>query len=367
MNQFFTCTHTSDYATRAGVIRTEHGDIPTPIFMPVGTRGSIKGVTWPFMHEANASIVLANTYHLMLRPGEDRIAALGGLHRFIGWDKPILTDSGGFQVFSLSGLSKIDDNGVMFASHIDGKRYFLGPNESMLIQKKLGSDIVMAFDQCQALPATISEIKTSVERTYRWAKQCRDFSLQSHQRLFGIVQGGDNKQMREYSAKQLIDLDFDGYAIGGLSVGESADVMNDMIDVTAPLLPHNKPRYLMGVGTPRNIVEAVKRGVDMFDCVMPTRNGRNGTAFTWSGKVNIKAARYSDDTSPIDPEINHPISQSSKAYLRHLFNVGELTAQVILSMQNILFYIDMMTKMRQSIIENRFESFYKRICELYPD
>lgn len=351
---------------RLGEIETVHGTIPTPIFMPVGTRGSVKTVTNSQLYDIDAKIILGNTYHLMLRPGMGIMAKAGGLHNFMNWDRPILTDSGGFQVFSLSGLNKITDKGVHFQSHIDGSRHFLGPEESMQIQKTIGADIVMAFDECSPYPAERKAIEKAMDRTLDWAKQCRDYTLGSHQALFGITQGGMHEDLRIQSSKDLAKLDFDGYAIGGLSVGEPAEMMNAMIDVSEPYLPKCKPRYLMGVGTPRNLIDAVMRGVDMFDCVLPTRNARNGTAFTWSGKVSIKAARYADDMSPLDPELDCYTSQFSKAYLRHLLNVDEITGLTLVSIQNLAFYLDFMEKIRQAIQNDTLQEFYEKICLIYP-
>lgn len=361
--------HQTDTLSKArlGEIETEHGKIATPVFMPVGTRGTVKTVTHQQLYDLNVSIILGNTYHLMLRPGMQIIAKAGGLHRFINWSRPILTDSGGFQVFSLSHLNKITEEGVTFRSHLDGSKHFLGPKESMEIQKILGSDIVMAFDECLPNPCSKEKAEQSLERTLRWAKVCRDYPLQTHQNLFGIVQGGVYSDLREASAKALTTLDFVGYAIGGLSVGEPAKVMYQMIESTEPHLPKEKPRYLMGVGTPRNIIEAVMRGVDMFDCVMPTRNARNGTAFTWSGKIQIKAGRYAEDFSALDPHLDCYTSQFTKAYLRHLINVDEITGLTLITIQNIAFYLDFMDKLRQSIRENSLKQFYAHICAIYPE
>lgn len=289
-----------------------------------------------------------------------------GLHQFMNWPRPILTDSGGFQVFSLAPLNKVTDQGVHFQSHIDGHKLFLGPRESMQIQKTLGSDIVMAFDECSPLPCPKERLEKAMERTHAWAKVCRDFELQPHQNLFGIVQGGVDHELRKQSAIALSALDFEGYAIGGLSVGEPAEEMNAAISATVPYLPTDKPRYLMGVGTPRNIIEAVMRGVDMFDCVMPTRNARNGTAFTWGGKVNIKAGRYMEDFSPLDPETHSYTSQFSKAYLRHLINVEEITGLTLVTLQNLAFYLDFMDKIRQAIKEGTLQKLYERIVSVYP-
>jgi len=355
-----------DGSARLGRIETEHGLIETPVFMPVGTRAAVKTLTSRHLEELEAKIILGNTYHLMLRPGVEVMEKAGGLHAFMNWDRPILTDSGGFQVFSLSDLNEVTDNGVTFRSHIDGARFYMGPKESMEIQKILGSDIVMAFDQCIQYPAAREEAERALQRTTDWGRACRDYPLRPHQNLFGIVQGGVYPDLRERSAKELTSLEFDGYAIGGLSVGEPAEIMNDMIEATEPHLPKERPRYLMGVGTPRNIVDAVKRGVDMFDCVMPTRNARNGTAFTWQGKINIKAGRYADDFNALDPDLDCYTSQFSKAYIRHLLNVDEITGLTLVTIQNIAFYLDMMKKLREAIQEGTFEQFYQKICALYP-
>lgn len=334
--------------------------------MPVGTRASVKTLTNRDLDEIGAQIILGNTYHLHLRPGMEVMEKAGGLHNFMNWHKPILTDSGGYQVFSLGAMNKITDEGVYFQSHIDGSRHFIGPDESMRIQKILGADIVMAFDECSPYPCEREQLERGMARTHAWAKRCRDYTLQSHQQLFGIVQGGTYPDLRIASAKALTEIDFEGFAIGGLSVGEPAHKMYDMLDVVAPLLPVEKPRYLMGVGTPRNIVEAVMRGIDMFDCVMPTRNARNGTAFTWSGKINIKAGRYAEDFTPLDPQLDCYTSQFTKAYLRHLVNVSEITGLALISLQNVAFYLDFMRKLRQSIEEETVQKFYEQICQIYP-
>lgn len=357
-----------DAATKArlGVIETAHGTVETPVFMPVGTRGTVKTVTHQQLLDIDAQIILGNTYHLMLRPGMSIIEKAGGLHRFINWHRPILTDSGGYQVFSLSGLNKITEDGVFFQSHIDGSKHFLGPYESMQIQKTLGSDIVMAFDECSPYPCSYEMAVKAMERTHRWEKICRDYELQSHQNLFGIVQGSTYADLRKISAETLSQLPFEGFAIGGLSVGEPSEIMNAMIEATEPHLPENKPRYLMGVGTPRNIVEAVMRGIDMFDCVMPTRNARNGTAFTWSGKIQIKAGRYADDFTPLDPALDCYTSQFSKAYIRHLINVDEITGLTLVTLQNLAFYLDFMRCLRQAIQQDTLMDFYRKICTIYP-
>ncbi len=352
---------------RRGMIETAHGVIQTPIFMPVGTRGAVKTLTNQQLLDIDAQIILGNTYHLMLRPGIEILQEAGGLHKFMNWERPILTDSGGFQVFSLSELNKVTDEGVHFSSHIDGKKCFLGPTESMSVQKVIGSDIVMAFDECAPYPCTRARMEETLERTQRWAKTCRDYELSSHQNLFGIVQGGIYPDLRQQAARALLPLDFEGYAIGGVSVGEPAEFINEAIQLVEAELPEDKPRYLMGVGTPRNIIEAVLRGVDMFDCVMPTRNGRNGTAFTWSGKINIKGAKYAHDFTPMDPQLNAYCSQFSRAYVRHLLNVDEVTGLTLVTIQNLAFYLDFMRQMRQAIEQDTLQQFYQRVCEIYPE
>ncbi|NGX41806.1 MAG: Queuine tRNA-ribosyltransferase [Chlamydiae bacterium] len=352
---------------RLGKIETAHGTFETPIFMPVGTRGAVKTLTNQQLFDLDVQIILGNTYHLMLRPGEEIMEKAGGLHSFMNWPRPILTDSGGFQVFSLSNLNKVTEEGVQFQSHIDGTRYFLGPKESMQIQKTIGADIVMAFDECSPYPCERSRVEAAMDRTHRWAKSCRNFELKPYQNLFGITQGGMFEDLRVQSTKELVDLDFDGYAIGGLSVGEPPEMMQEMIEISEPHLPKDKPRYLMGVGTPRNIIEAVMRGVDMFDCVLPTRNARNGTAFTWSGKIHIKAGRYAEDFTPLDPDLDCYTSQFSKAYLRHLLNVNEITGLTLVTIQSIAFYLDFMRKLRQAIQNETLPKLYEQVCKIYPN
>lgn len=351
---------------RLGLLETHHGQIETPIFMPVGTRASVKTLTHEQLKQMSAKIILANTYHLMLRPGMEIIEKAGGLHSFMHWDAPLLTDSGGFQVFSLSDLNKISEEGVHFKSHIDGSSHFLGPIESMQIQKTLGSDIVMAFDECTPFPCSYREAEAAVDRTTRWGKICRDFELKPHQNLFGIVQGSTFLDLRERSAHELHLLNFDGYAIGGLAVGEPKEEMIRILDYVPDLLDETKPRYLMGVGTPRDLIEAVRKGIDLFDCVLPSRNARNGTAFTWQGKVNIKLNRYRDDFSPLDPELDCYASRFSKAYVRHLISVNEITGMTLLTYQNLAFYLDFMAKMRHAIATNTMDQFYEKVCALYP-
>lgn len=365
--KFFLKKKDSTSRGRLGVLKTAHGDIETPTFMPVGTRAAVKTLLPSQLEDADARIILGNTYHLMLKPGCEIIEKAGGLHGFMKWDRAVLTDSGGFQVFSLSSLNKITEDGVHFRSHIDGSKWFLGPKESMEIQKALGADIVMAFDECLPYPATRQQVEESLVRTHAWAKRCRDFPLKPHQALFGIVQGGEFEDMREASATALSKMDFDGYAIGGVSVGEPSEIIYRVVEHTTPLLPEEKARYLMGVGTPRNLIEAVRRGIDLFDCVMPTRNARNGTAFTWAGKLSIKAGKFREDLSPLDPELDAYPSRFSKAYLRHLFNVDEITGMTLVSWQNIAFYLDFMKKLRHSIEHDNFDAFYRRVVEIYPE
>lgn len=350
---------------RLGTLHLAHGDVPTPVFMPVGTRGAVKTLTSSHLEDLGARLILANTYHMHLRPGESIVEKAGGLHDFCNWKGNFLTDSGGFQVFSLADLRKITEEGVSFSSHIDGSRVFIGPKESMRIQKALGADIVMAFDECLTAKASFEDNLQALERTTRWAAVCRESPLNSHQNLFGIIQGGMSAELRRRSAREICSLDCEGFAIGGLSVGEPAETMYSILDVTTPLLPFERPRYLMGVGTPRNIIESVRRGIDMFDCVMPTRNARNGTVFTWSGKINIKSEKYKEDFRPLDEELDCYASRFSRAYLRHLFNVGEMTGLTLLTIQNIAFYLDLMKKIRESIQAGSFMELYAKVCELY--
>jgi queuine tRNA-ribosyltransferase len=340
--------------------------IETPTFMPVGTVGSVKSMAPWEVEEMGAQVVLGNTYHLYLRPGHKRVENLGGLHRFMGWeDKAILTDSGGFQVFSLSKLNKIDEDGVTFRSHIDGSAHRFTPELSMEIQRSLGSQMVMAFDDCPPYPATPEQVKSAMNRTRRWAERGLEFPLKDHQARFGIIQGGLYEDLRVESAKELTELPFDGFALGGLSIGEPPDLMQKMAWFGAPLLPKDRPRYLMGVGRPEDLVEGVRAGIDIFDCVMPTRNARNGQLFTSRGKVNIKNTRYSDDESPLDPDCSCLTCQKfSKAYLRHLFVAKEMLSARLNTLHNLTFYLNLMRQLRQSILENRFDdcvkSFYTR-------
>lgn len=335
-------------------------EILTPVFMPVGTQGTVKAISPDELHDMNAQIILGNTYHLYLRPGHQRVERLGELHRFMNWSGPILTDSGGFQVFSLAGINQIDDEGVTFQSHIDGSRHRFTAELSMEIQRALGSNIVMAFDQCPPYPATPEQVKAAMDRTVAWAKRGLDVPLKSHQARFGIVQGGLFEELRVQSAKDICALPYDGFALGGLSIGETPEFMQKMTRYAAPLLPRNKPRYLMGVGRPEDLVEGVRAGIDMFDCVMPTRNARNGQLFTSRGKVNIKNSRYAEDSSPLDPECPcDTCTKYSKAYLRHLFICGEVLSARLNTLHNLTYYLNLMTQMRTAILENRFDDWVK--------
>jgi queuine tRNA-ribosyltransferase len=341
---------------RLGKLTTPHGVINTPVFMPVGTRGTVKTMTPDEVESLGAEVILGNTYHLFLRPGMEIIAKAGGLHNFISWQKPILTDSGGFQVFSLASLRKIEKDGVKFASHIDGTRFFLGPKESMAIQRTLGSDIVMAFDECTPYPCEYEAAKKSMQLTTRWEQISREQPLNDGQQLFGIVQGSNYRELREQSARDLVKIGFEGYAIGGLSVGEPETVMFECLDWVTPLLPEDKPRYLMGVGLPRQLIEAVARGVDMFDCVIPTRLARHGSAFLADGStLPVKAGKSRDEMMPIDPECScYCCKKFSRAYIRHLFNVGEILGLRLVTMHNLHYYLSLMAKIRQSLAEGTF-------------
>lgn len=349
----------TDGKARTGVIHTPRGDIRTPAFMPVGTAATVKAMLPESVRATGADIVLGNTYHLMLRPGAERIAALGGLHRFMNWDRPILTDSGGFQVMSLAGLRKLTEEGVRFASHIDGSKHMLTPERSMKIQKLLGSDIVMAFDECPALPADRDRIAHSMRLSMRWAQRSRDaFGDRPGHALFGIMQGGLEQDLREESAKALQGIGFDGYAIGGLAVGEGQAAMFDCLDYAPDMLPTDKPRYLMGVGKPDDIVGAVKRGVDMMDCVLPTRSGRTGQAYTRHGVVNIKNARHADDPRPLDEACRCPACKGySRAYLHHVFRSQEMISGMLLSWHNIQYFQDIMDEMRTAIAAGCFDEW----------
>ena len=351
---------------RLGVLHTPHGDIETPIYMPVGTAATVKAMTSREMEEIGTQILLSNTYHLHLRPGEDLIQEAGGLHTFMDWHKPILTDSGGFQVFSLSKIRTILEEGVTFQSHIDGSRHFIGPETSMDIQQALGSDIAMAFDVCTAYPCDYATAKENMERTHRWAERCKAYHTREDQALFGIVQGAFFKDLRIESAKALSDMDFIGYGIGGLSVGEPKPVMYEMLEEMMPYMPEHKPRYLMGVGSPDCLVEGVFRGVDMFDCVLATRIARNGTVFTRNGRLVIRNATYARDFRPIDDSCDcYACQHFSRAYIRHLFKAGEITAGRLASIHNLRFLIHLMEDIRQAIREDRFLDFRREFFENY--
>jgi len=361
----FNVTHT-DGAARRGEIVTRHGAIQTPVFMPVGTRASVKALTTDQLQRLGPEIILNNTYHLMLRPGVDLVEKLGGVHQFMGWDRAVLTDSGGFQLFSLASIRKIREEGVEFRSHIDGAPYFLTPESSVQIQTRMGVDIAMAFDECPAYGLSHAEVEKSMLLTHRWAK--RSLAARTGaSALFGIVQGGIHKDLRKQSVEEIAGMDFDGVAIGGVSVGEPKHEMFEVVDFTAPLLPKDRPRYLMGVGTPEDLVNGVAAGIDMFDCVMPTRNARNGTLFTSQGKVLIKNARFADDEGPLDPNCSCVTCTTvPRAYLRHLYVNGEIAASVYNTIHNIAFYLDLMKAIRQAIASNSFglfrEAFLTRVA-----
>jgi queuine tRNA-ribosyltransferase len=379
-----------DGRARAGILTTRRSIIETPVFMPVGTQGTVKGVRFEWLeNELDARIILGNTYHLFLRPGPDVIRAMGGLHKFTTWDRALLTDSGGFQVFSLTDLRKLTEEGVEFRSHIDGSKKFLSPEISMDVQAALGSEIVMAFDECPPGDAGHERTKQSLELTIRWAKrsktrfdelqsvQSSSFSLPARppeqaeactlngkQALFGIIQGAGHLDLRDESLERTIEIGFDGYAIGGLSVGEEKPVMYGVLDHIAHKMPADAPRYLMGVGTPEDLVEAVYRGVDMFDCVMPTRNGRTGGVFTWQGKLNIRKARFTTDDSPLDAECGCSVCRRySRAYLRHLYQAGEMLAATLISHHNLAFYLDLMRRVRVEIRAGTYEAFRSGFLE----
>lgn len=351
---------------RLGVLHTPHGDIDTPIYMPVGTAATVKAMSPREMDEIGTQILLSNTYHLHLRPGEDLVKEAGGLHQFMDWHKPILTDSGGFQVFSLSGIRKIKEEGVTFQSHIDGSKRFISPEVSMQIQQDLGADIAMAFDVCSPYPCDYDTAKANMERTHRWAKRCQDYHTREDQALFGIVQGAFYKDLRIESAKVLSDMDFIGYGIGGLSVGEPKPIMYDMLDEIAPYMPVNKPRYLMGVGTADCLFEGVHRGIDMFDCVLATRIARNGTVMTSKGRVVIKNAQFARDFGPLDEECDcYACTHFSRAYIRHLFKAQEILGARLASIHNLRFLIRTMEQIRQAIFEDRFLDLRKEFYEKY--
>ncbi|WP_035243990.1 tRNA guanosine(34) transglycosylase Tgt [Desulfonatronovibrio hydrogenovorans] len=358
----------SDGQARAGELTTAHGTVRTPVFMPVGTQGSVKSLCPEDLKRINASIILGNTYHLYLRPGDQLLDEMGGLHQFMNWDRPILTDSGGFQVFSLSELRKINDDGVEFASHIDGSRHFFTPEKVVSIQNKIGSSIMMVLDECVPYGADYDYTEKSLKITTKWARRSRQFYPHNagNQLMFGIVQGGFFKELRRQSAGQITDISFDGYALGGLSVGEPKDEMLDIMYYSAPLLPVDKPRYLMGVGKPLDILEGINAGIDMFDCVLPTRNARNGTLYTSLGQVNIKRAQFKKDDTPLDPGCScYTCSNFSKAYLRHLYMARELLAYRLNSIHNLSFFVGLAQRARQAVLENSFQALLEKYREIY--
>lgn len=352
---------------RLGVLHTPHGDIETPIFMPVGTQATVKSMTPEELKEIGFQIILSNTYHLYLRPGHELVKKAGGLHEFMHWDKPILTDSGGFQVFSLGPLRKISEEGVEFRSHLDGSKHFLTPEKAMEIQNALGSDIMMAFDECAPYPASREYVKNSLERTTRWLERCKEAHKNPEkQALFGIIQGGMYKDLREQSAKEITAIDLPGYAIGGLSVGEPKPMMYDILEHTTPFMPVDKPRYLMGVGSPDDLIEGVIRGVDMFDCVLPTRIARNGTAMTSQGKVVVRNATYAEDFTPLDPECDcYTCRNYTKAYIRHLIKTNEILGARLITTHNLHFLLKLMENIRQAIREDRLLDFREEFFTKY--
>jgi len=353
----------TDGRARTGVLKTARGEIRTPAFMPVGTAATVKALTVDQVAQTGADILLGNTYHLMLRPGAERVARLGGLHKFMNWDRPILTDSGGYQVMSLSDLNKLTEEGVEFRSHLDGSKHMLSPERSMEIQRLLGSDIVMAFDECPRADRPLAEIEASMEMSMRWAKRSRNAfdaggEHAGRAALFGIQQGALDERLRRRSADALTEIGFDGYAIGGLAVGEGQEAMFATLDFAPSQLPDDAPRYLMGVGKPDDLVGAVERGVDMFDCVLPTRSGRNGQAFTWNGALNLRNARFAEDTGPLDDRCACPTCATySRAYLHHLIKSGEMLGAMLLTEHNIGFYQQLMAAMREAIAQDRFAAF----------
>jgi queuine tRNA-ribosyltransferase len=362
--------HDSETHARRGRLYTPHGTIETPCFMPVGTCGAVKAMTQELLEELGTQVILGNTYHLYLRPGHQIIREMGGLHRFISWPHPILTDSGGFQVMSLKGLQRITEEGVEFRSHLDGSSHFFSPERVVEIQQALGSDILMILDECVPYPSSEEATKRAVKLTGRWARRARDFFLAGIDRqegnavgaLYGIIQGGVDHSLRRESAEEMLEIGFEGYALGGLSVGEPKSATYDVTEFTAALVPEESPRYLMGVGTPRDLVECVARGIDQFDCVMPTRNARNAGIFTSQGRIVIKSARYARDSQPLDPECECAVCRRySRAYIRHLFSAGEMLAATLATYHNLYFYLDTMRKIRQAIDAGNFGSFLSKV------
>ena len=353
---------------RLGKLYTSHGIIDTPVFMPVGTQATVKAMTPRELEDLGIQIILSNSYHLYLRPGHDLIAQAGGLHKFMGWKGAILTDSGGFQIFSLGKLNKISNEGVSFNSHIDGSKHFISPEKAMEIQMALGSDIAMAFDECAPYPSGKYQVETAAQRTIQWARRCKEAHRSPSQSLFGIVQGGAFKDLRIENANKLVELDFPGYAIGGLSVGEPKSLMYEVLDYTVPCLPINKPRYLMGVGAPQSILEGVVRGIDMFDCVLPTRNARNGSLFTSSGKLSITNAKYKDDFTPLDNKCKCYTCQNfTRAYLRHLYMSKEILASILGTIHNLYFMSSLMKNIRLALLEDRLFEYEEEFLANYLD
>ena len=352
---------------RRGRVNTPHGPIETPVFMPVGTAGTVKAMKPEEVRDMGAQIILGNTYHLYLRPGHEVVKAAGGLHKFMNWERAILTDSGGFQVFSLGAMRKISEEGVEFRSHIDGSKHMLSPEKSMEIQNALGSDIMLAFDECAPYPADRNYVKNSLERTTRWLKRCKEYHKNTEQQsLFGIMQGGMYKDLRKQSAEEIVELDLPGYAIGGLSVGEPKEIMYEVMDDCVDYLPADKPRYLMGVGSPDCLFEGVERGIDMFDCVLPTRIARHGMAMTSQGRVNIKNAKYERDFTPLDPNCDcYTCRNYSKAYLRHLFKSDEILSSMLMTTHNLHFLVNTMAGIRKAIEEDRFLEYKKEFYDSY--
>lgn len=353
---------------RLGELITPHGTVKTPIFMPVGTQATVKTMTPEEVYDAGGRLVLSNTYHLYLRPGHDIVAEAGGLHKFMNWKGPILTDSGGFQVFSLGPLRKIDEDGVMFRSHIDGSEHYFSPEKSMEIQEALGADIIMAFDECAPYPCTHEYAEQAVDRTTRWAKRCLKAKNRNDQALFGIIQGSEYRDLREKSAAELLAMDFPGYAIGGVSVGEPKEIMYEVLDYTVPLIPSEKPRYLMGVGSPDCLLEGVARGVDMFDCVLPTRIARNGTVFTGEGKLVVRNAEYARDFNPLDNECDcYTCRHYTRAYIRHLIKADEILGVRLTTIHNLYFILNMMKNIREAIEQDRFMQYKEEFFNKYKN
>ncbi len=351
----------TDGTARAGTLSTAHGDIQTPIFMPVGTKATVKAMSSHELEDIGSQVILGNTYHLHLRPGEQLIKEMGGLHKFMSWNKPILTDSGGFQVFSLSSLNKLTEEGVTFSSHLDGSKLFISPEKSMEIQMDLGSDIIMAFDECLKYPATDKQIEDSIALTHRWLKRCKERMNRPESLLFGIVQGGLSLKYRLQSLEQICSVDLPGYALGGFSIGEPPEMMHELLPEVAPKMPKDKPRYLMGVGTPKDIIIAIDAGIDMFDCVMPTRNARNGTIFTSAGKVSIKRLQYAKDPRPLDENCAcYTCKNYSRSYLRHLFMSDEILGARLNTYHNLFFYLEITRQAREAIKSGTWSAFRDR-------